>query len=214
MTLQDMRRHYQRGVLREEDVFADPIAQFDAWFREALAADAPDWFEPNAMTLATASAEGTPSARVVLLKDYDEAGFTFYTNYASHKGRDLAANPSAEMCFFWPPLERQIRISGRVTPLSRMEAENYFHSRPRGSQLGACVSQQSSVVPDRATLEQRLAELAEQYEGQDIPMPETWGGYRLVPETIEFWQGQPSRLHDRLRFTRQGDTWKLERLSP
>jgi len=219
MTLQDMRRNYQRGSLHEADVASDPMMQFDAWFK-AIAAEratgrTPDWFEPNAMTLATATPEGVPSARIVLLKGYDGRHFTFFTNYASQKGSELTANPQAELCFFWAPLERQVRVHGRVARLPRAESAAYFCTRPRGSQLGACVSQQSATIADRSVLEDHLRELEKRYAGGDVPMPETWGGFALTPEHVEFWQGQPNRLHDRLRYSRQADgAWKIERLAP
>jgi pyridoxamine 5'-phosphate oxidase len=213
--LEQMRRHYVAGGLDERDLLSDPIEQFRLWFEQAVRMNVGEWFEPNAMTLATATAEGVPSARVVLLKSFDEKGFVFFTNYASDKGRELAENPLAALVFYWPAMERQVRVTGRVTAVSRGESEAYFRSRPRGSQLGAAVAPQSEVVESREVLEQRLAELEKRYEGGEVPMPGTWGGYCVAAETVEFWQGRPNRLHDRIRFTRQGDgAWKVERLAP
>lgn len=213
--IRDMRREYGRGALREADVDADPMVQFRRWFDEAAAASADESFEPNAMTLATCSRSGVPSARIVLLKQVDERGFVFYGNYGSQKGREMAENPVACLLFFWPPLERQVRVNGMVEKVGRAEAEAYFRSRPRGSQIGAVASHQSRPVADRADLEQRFAELQKQYGGQDhIPMPDEWGGWLLRPERMEFWQGQASRLHDRLVYERNGDQWTITRLSP
>ena len=167
------------------------------------------------MTLATASKHGVPSARIVLLKAFDEHGFTFFTNYNSPKGRDLEENPRASLVLFWAPLERQIRISGRVGQVSREISAEYFHHRPVGSQLGAWASRQSEVLANREDLEKHLAEVSRQYEGQTVPLPPYWGGYRVSPEVVEFWQGRPSRLHDRFRYTYvSDDEWKIERLSP
>lgn len=191
---------------------ADPYTQFARWFADALAAQV---LEPNAMTLATADAGGIPSARVVLLKGFDSHGFSFYTNYESVKGRELAANPNAALCFFWPALERQVRIVGRVERVSREESEAYFHSRPLASQIGACASQQSEVIRSREELEAREATLKMKFFGVAVPLPEFWGGYRVMAANVEFWQGRPSRLHDRLRYLRQADgSWRIDRLSP
>jgi pyridoxamine 5'-phosphate oxidase len=207
-----LRREYKQQGLTEADLAADPTEQFRLWFGVALASNLP---EPNAMTVATATPDGRPSARTVLLKGFDERGFVFYTNYRSRKGRELAANPRAALVFYWPELERQIRIEGQVERVSPEESDAYFHSRPPGSQLGAIVSQQSEVIPNRQLLEERMRELTNQYRDQQIPRPAHWGGYRLRPDVIEFWQGRPSRLHDRLRY-RKGDDgrWIVERLSP
>jgi pyridoxamine 5'-phosphate oxidase len=206
-----MRREYTREALAEADVDADPVVQFGRWFELAEQAGL---LEPHAMTLATATPDGRPSARMVLLRGFDERGFCFYTNYQSRKGDELAANPRAALVFWWDKLERQVRVEGRVERTSRAESEAYFASRPPGSQLSAAASPQSRVIEDRATLERRVAELATAMPDGQLQLPEFWGGYRLVPDVVEFWQGRPNRLHDRLRYRRAGDTWKLERLAP
>jgi len=212
MSLSDLRREYALAGLKEPDLDPSPFKQFDKWFQQALAAGLP---EPNAMTLATATPDGKPSARVVLLKGFDERGFVFFTNYESQKGRDLSANPQAALVFYWIELERQVRISGGVSRVSAEESETYFHSRPIGSQLSAWASQQSEVVSGREILEDRLEELTQEYQSKPIPLPPFWGGYRVAPDTLEFWQGRPNRLHDRLRYTLQpGSQWLIERLSP
>lgn len=212
MTVAGLRTEYTRGGLLETDLDPDPIRQFAAWFAAAQDARVP---EPNAMALATASPDGVPSARMVLLKGFDERGFVFYTNYESQKGGNLSENPRAALLFFWEPLQRQVRITGPVARLTREESAAYFHSRPVGSQLGALASHQSRVVPNREALEAAYARLAAEYESAEIPLPDYWGGYRVVPETIEFWQGRPNRLHDRLRYVRQPDgPWRIERLAP
>jgi pyridoxamine 5'-phosphate oxidase len=213
MTPADLRKEYMLRGLSEADLDADPILQFQSWFDDALAAHL---LEPNAMALATATPDGRPSARMVLLKGVDARGFVLYSNYESRKGGELAANPWAALVFFWVELERQVRVEGRVERVSGEQSDTYFHSRPRGSQLGAAASHQSQVIPGREPLEVRVRELEAAYPGETpIPRPDFWGGYRVVPEVIEFWQGRPSRLHDRLRYTRQpDDTWHIERLSP
>lgn len=197
--------------LRQADLDADPIWQFGKWYDEAVKAGLP---MPEAMTLATASAQGVPSARMVLLRGWDERGFAFFTNYESRKGRELAGNAHAALVFFWPQLDRQIRIEGTVEKTTTEESDAYFRSRPHGSQLGAWASQQSEVIPNRSVLEKRIEELAAQYSG-DVPRPPHWGGWRVIPSSIEFWQGQPSRLHDRIRYRRlESGVWQKERLSP
>ena len=206
-----MRREYTREALAEADVDADPVVQFGRWFEQAEQAGL---LEPTAMTLATATPDGRPSARMVLLRGFDERGFCFYTNHESRKGVELAANPRAALVFWWGELERQVRIEGPVAPTSRAESEAYFHSRPPGSQLSAAASPQSRVIQDRAVLERRVAELATGSAAGQVPLPDFWGGYRLTHEVVEFWQGRPNRLHDRLRYRRAGDGWKIERLAP
>ncbi|CAB3761142.1 pyridoxamine 5'-phosphate oxidase [Burkholderia puraquae] len=212
-TLADLRINYSRASLDEADVAPDPFAQFDRWFKEALAARLP---EPNTMTLATVGDDGRPSARIVLIKGVDERGFVFFTNYESRKGRDLAAHPQAALLFYWIELERQVRIEGRIEKTSAEESDRYFASRPLGSRIGAWASEQSAVIDSRATLEAQEKTVSERY-GDNPPRPPHWGGYRLVPDSIEFWQGRPSRLHDRLLYTRDADTssgWSISRLSP
>ncbi len=206
------RREDERAGLSERDMDRDPIRQFARWMDAATDAGLP---EPTAATLATADAAGHPSGRVVLIKGYDADGFTFFTNYLSRKGRDLAANPRAALVCFWPELERQVVIMGTVAPVSAAEADAYFRTRPRGSQIGAWASEQSAVIAGREVLERRVAEFGRRFDGQDVPRPPHWGGYRLAPEAIVFWQGRPDRLHDRLRYRRGSDgRWVIERLAP
>jgi pyridoxamine 5'-phosphate oxidase len=208
----DLRKEYTLQGLRETDADPNPFQQFQKWFDLALAAQVP---EPNAMTLATATQDGKPRARIVLLKGFDERGFVFYTNYKSHKGQELADNPQAALVFWWAELERQVRIEGRVEKVSDQESDEYFHSRPFSSRLSAWASDQSQVISDREVLELRLQKLQTEYENKDVPRPQQWGGFRVIPTVIEFWQGRPSRLHDRLNYHRLNDSsWLIERLSP
>lgn len=210
-SIADLRREYASRALTESDAHDDPIQQFSLWFGEALKAELLD---TNAMTLATASTDGVPAARIVLLKGFDEAGFVFFTNYESAKGRDLDGNPRACLLLFWAALERQVRITGRVTRTPADESETYFQSRPFESQIGAWASAQSRTVSDRAVLESRYAELAAKYAGGAVPLPPFWGGYRVAPDSIEFWQGRPSRLHDRLFYVLRDGRWERSRLAP
>jgi pyridoxamine 5'-phosphate oxidase len=210
-SLADLRRDYASRALTEAEAQDDPIQQFSLWFGEALKAELLD---TNAMTLATASRNGVPAARIVLLKGFDEAGFVFFTNYESAKARDLDDNPRACLLMFWAVLERQIRITGRVSKTSAEESEKYFQSRPFESQIGAWASAQSQQVTERAVLESRYAELAAKYAGIPVPLPPFWGGYRVAPESIEFWQGRKSRLHDRLLYVLRDGRWERSRLSP
>jgi len=208
----DLREDYRAKSLDITDIVSNPINQFDLWFKEALNAELK---EPNAMTLATADKSGSPSARIVLLKGYDEKGFVFYTNYNSRKGKELKENPNAALVFCWLDLERQIRIHGRVEIMSAIESEAYFQSRPRKSQIGAYASPQSTVITNRNILEKNVVQLEEKYKGVDqLPKPAHWGGYRVIPHSIEFWQGRSSRLHDRIRYTKEKESWKIERLAP
>lgn len=210
MRIADIRQEYMRAGLVEKDAAADPFRQFDRWFHDALQAEVP---LPNAMTLATATAAGRPSARAVLLKGVDEGGFIFYTNYASRKARELAANPYAALVFTWAELERQVRIEGAIEKVSAEESDAYFDSRPLGSRLGAWASPQSMPLPNRLTLATKVAAIVLRY-GKHPPRPPHWGGYRVLPDAIEFWQGRRNRLHDRLLYTKQAGGWKIERLAP
>jgi pyridoxamine 5'-phosphate oxidase len=211
MNIADLRQNYTQGGLLKSQASRDPIEQFRYWMEQAIAANL---LEPNAMTLATVTAEGKPSARIVLLKDFDDRGFVFYTNYRSRKGRELTVNPHAALVFLWGDLERQVRIEGSIEIVEESAATAYFHSRPLGSQLGAWASDQSSVVDSREVLEDRIQSLAEQYRDRQIPKPEHWGGFRVIPSELEFWQGRPSRLHDRLRYRLIDRTWQIDRLAP
>ena len=210
-SIADLRREYALASLDERDVAPDPVAMFSRWFAEAQAADVA---EPNAMTLATASADGAPSARMVLLKGVDDGGFVFFTDYRSRKAAELAANPRAALVFHWVELERQVRIAGSVARVAREETEAYFRTRPLGSRLGAWASEQSSVIAGRAVLDTRLRDVEARFAGEDVPAPPHWGGYRLAPGSVEFWQGRASRLHDRIRYVRRAGAWAIERLSP
>ena len=211
-TIADIRKEYMLETLNESGVQSNPITQFDNWWQEAVKSAIE---EVNAMTLATATREGKPSARIVLLKDYDEKGFVFFTNYESHKGKELADNPQATIVFFWKELERQVRVEGIVEKVSSEESDTYFFSRPTGSQVGAWASPQSSLIVDRSVIEENVIRYTEQFEEESITRPPHWGGYRLKPQLIEFWQGRKSRLHDRLQYTlQQNSTWIIERLAP
>ncbi|RMG84131.1 MAG: pyridoxamine 5'-phosphate oxidase [Bacteroidetes bacterium] len=211
--LPNLRQNYESPILTRDQLRADPVEQFLAWFDDALAANVE---EPNAMTLATANAEGRPSARVVLLKDVRPEGFVFYTNYGSRKARHLLENPFASLVFLWLKLHRQVRVEGRVEKIPREWSEKYFQSRPKESQIGAWASPQSEVIESRDVLEKRVAELSEKYrDAPALPLPDNWGGFIVYPEEIEFWQGQPSRLHDRFRYTKTpGGNWQIDRLAP
>ncbi|MEZ6141789.1 MAG: pyridoxamine 5'-phosphate oxidase [Zavarzinella sp.] len=211
MTVADIRKEYTQQELTEDSVLESPFAQFDQWFNQSLAANVP---EPNAMTLATVNESGQPSARIVLLKGYDVRGLKFFTNYLSRKGLELAGNPHAALVFFWPELERQVRIEGTVVKVSEEESDEYYHSRPRNSRLGAWASQQSEVLTTREELAARQEEFDRRYAGQEIPRPPHWGGYILQPVMFEFWQGRPSRLHDRIVYQWQAGSWHRLRLSP
>ena len=211
MSIADIRREYARARLDEADVSHDPFVEFARWLAEAQEAK---MHEPTAMTLATATADGVPSARMVLLKTFDERGFVFFTDYRSRKAGELEANPRAALTFWWGELERQVRITGGVALTSREESEHYYKSRPLGSRLGAWASHQSQVIPSRAMLERDLREVEARFADGEPSLPPHWGGYRVVPNAIEFWQGRESRLHDRIRYVREGRRWRVERLSP
>jgi pyridoxamine 5'-phosphate oxidase len=210
-TLADFRKDYSLHGLTEADAGHDPFALFHKWLNQAIAAELTD---PNAMILATCTPEGIPSARAVLLKALDDRGFTFFTNYDSRKGHEMAANPRVALVFLWHQLERQIRVEGTAEIVTAAESDEYFVKRPLGSRLGAWASPQSAVIPDRVFLEDAHAELMAKYPDGNPPRPPNWGGYRVLPEVIEFWQGRPSRLHDRICFTRAASGWKRERLAP
>jgi pyridoxamine 5'-phosphate oxidase len=211
MDLSELRLSYTKSGLLEQDANANAIEQFRAWFSQAVAAKVP---EPNAMCLATIGRDGTPDARMVLLKEFDNAGFVFFTNYNSRKAMELDRNPRAALLFYWPDLERQVRISGTAAKASAAESDAYFASRPRGHQLGAWASNQSDLIESRALLEQNAEAVAAKFEGAPVPRPPHWGGYRLVPDVVEFWQGRPNRLHDRLEYLRTPEGWTRRRLAP
>ncbi len=206
-----LRREYFGPLLTQNSVAEDPIEQFGSWFEEALDDDLTD---ANAVTIATATKDGKPSARTVLLKDFDDSGFRFYTNYDSRKGNELAENPNAALCFYWPEQNRQIRVEGPVKKVSASNSAAYFAERPRASQLSAWASKQDKVLSSREELERDFEEAKKRFEGRDVELPEYWGGYNLEPESIEFWQGRPSRLHDRILYEKKGNTWKISRLAP
>ncbi|QIK38270.1 pyridoxamine 5'-phosphate oxidase [Caldichromatium japonicum] len=207
-----LRRELMERGLNRADLDPDPVRQFQSWYELAIAADLP---EPNAFTLCTVAADGQPSARTVLLKLYDEHGFVFFTNYTSHKAREIAANPRVAMLFPWVALARQVQITGQAEHISTTESMRYFATRPRGSQIGAWASPQSQVIHSRALLEAKVAEMAKRFAQGEVPLPDFWGGYRIVPKTFEFWQGRENRLHDRFRYLQQaGGGWAIERLAP
>lgn len=211
MNIADIRKEYKQRSLDESDVVKDPVQQFSKWWEEAINSGID---EVNAMTLATADATGKPSARIVLLKGMDENGFVFFTNYNSHKGEDIAANPFASLVFFWKELERQVRIEGTISKVSAEESDAYFNSRPAGSRIGAWASPQSKIIASRQVIEKKVQELEKDFDGKTIERPQHWGGYVVMPQVIEFWQGRPSRLHDRIRYTKVENGWKIERLAP
>jgi pyridoxamine 5'-phosphate oxidase len=209
--IKSSRMHYSKDELLESVVAGNPFEEFGRWFQMALNEKN---MEPHAMDLATVGPDGFPSARIVLLRDYDENGFTFFTNYLSHKGNDIAQNPKVTLNFFWPQLQKQIRITGLASKVDEAVSDEYFKSRPRESQIGAWASNQSKVIESRETLAERVKQLEADYEGKEVPRPQHWGGYVVKPLKIEFWQGRPSRLHDRILYTLENQAWKIERLSP
>ena len=210
-SVSDLRKEYTRAGLNESDADPNPVKQFETWFEEALGAGL---HEPNAMTLATATPEGKPSTRTILLKGYDERGFVFYTNYEGRKANEMATNPHVALLFYWGELERQVRVEGRAYRIPEEESDAYYARRPRGSRLGAWASEQSRPVESRNVLEERVRELEAEYEEREIPRPPFWGGYRVEPESFEFWQGRENRLHDRLLYTPSDGGWKMGRLQP
>ncbi len=211
MDIGALRREYAQADLEQESLSPDPYQQFSLWFQQAVNAEV---LEPNAMQVATVSATGKPSLRTVLLKSYDDHGFVFYTNYQSQKARELNENPQVSLLLFWKELERQVEINGRAEKVSTLESLRYFASRPRGSQLGAWVSAQSSIITSRSLLEIKLDEMKRKFHAGEIPLPDFWGGYRVIPDTVEFWQGRPNRLHDRFEYRKTGSGWEIVRLSP
>ncbi len=208
-----MRRNYTRTGLTEQMAGADPFALFEQWFDVAVQTNPGDWYEPNVMSLATVAPDGTPSNRIVLLKGYDTHGFVFFTNYESRKADEITQNPNVALCFHWPQLERQVRIVGAAARIDRAANEDYFATRPRGSRLGAWVSSQS-LLTTLGELRSEFDRMTKEFDGHDIPCPPNWGGYRVTPTEIEFWQGRPNRMHDRIHFERDGDTWRRQRLAP
>lgn len=209
--INNLRHDFAKQTLDEKDVNADPILQFEKWFKEAVGAKVN---EPNAMTVATATKDGKPSARILLLRNFDEKGFIFYTNYTSRKGIEIMENPHCALLLFWPELERQVRIEGVLEKQTVEESDSYFNSRPRGSKLGAWTSAQSKVIASRQLLDEEYEKLSKKYPDENVPRPPHWGGYLLKPTCIEFWQGRPSRMHDRIIYTLQNKNWKIERLAP
>lgn len=214
MPLQDLRRNYVYGSLTRKDLLSDPIQQFKLWFEELSKVELPDWFESNAMTLSTSTKEGLVSSRIVLLKHIDDNGFTFFSNYRSHKALQLDENNRAALNFFWPMFDRQVRIEGVVEKVDSQTSDTYFNARPLSSRLGAIASPQSQKIDDGDLLEKRVEELSAKYSDGNVPRPEHWGGFRLLPTMIEFWQGKPSRLHDRYQYSKNGTNWSISRLAP
>jgi len=214
MTIHHLRRDYRFGSLTRDDMPQDPIELFRVWFNQLLQLDLPEWFEPNAMSLATSKPDGGAACRIVLLKEFDQRGFTFFTNYLSAKGQQIDRDQKVALSFFWPIIERQIRIDGIAAKVEPSLSEKYFRSRPRSSQLSAKVSPQSQIIPDDTTLPKLVEDLDATLQGGEVPCPDYWGGYRVYPESIEFWQGRPSRLHDRFRYLRSNGSWQIDRLGP
>ena len=211
MNIGDIRKEYTQSGLQRKDLKTEPLAQFEFWFEQAIQAELK---EVNAMSIATVRADGMPQVRTVLLKLFDQRGFVFFTNYNSAKARELDSTPKASILFPWLDLERQVRISGAVEKISKSESFKYFTSRPRGSQLGAWISEQSQVISSRTVLKTLMNQITEKFKAGEVPLPDAWGGYRIIPESYEFWQGRANRLHDRFKYTRQGDEWKIDRLAP